>query len=905
MLESLERLILDPISEAPPYQVAANRPLEVTGRRAPSPEGHGIFLSEHQYPRPEAKTTFATSRDSEGEKRFGEPKLGNRKIPIKVYISEAQGVGAMTNVATNPAGEVVKKFNDGPDFVVTRELGTAAVPSLTGEYRDKHAYDGAGGVPAVGSYSIPALPGAGTYTFSAFVWIPSSWDGGKIILTNSGTFVGVELLNYSEADLTKRDQWQRLTMTAKFVAGDLSGVLDLYALAMPSSAGTGIVYSDGVQIESGSVATAFAYGDTPGCYWNGKPNESTSTRVGSGSDKKRFIRCLYDIQEKIEKLADEGGTLKRILPDGSWMVFDIEEASFVGEWSKPFNQGQQEFSFELICRPGARLAPVTYAAREEKTLPILTFTEVDVPGNMDALGDLLVEDIQGVDRAFAAVALASRFLDTSANAEPFYEAEGRTRLSGAVISGATIQATLFDEFTPYLSTRSSAGTYTTHVGAQKIFARVKRPNANTGEFAIKLEYAQGDLLRWRGLDPVTFGAGALEEEWIWVDLGVVRLNGVAIGTQRWEGRVSMRSTVTGDTAQIDSLAILPCEEFYGEARALSIPSVLGPQIARDNFNHAVGVLTGKVATAGGTWSYPGGDTEDFATNGSTATRMPAAFDVSGANNGPLGSFHTVMGRYARLGVATQAAVMVSCDVDVPPSPYSTDRRGVFGRYVDMNNMLMASLLHDYTSGGSMYYSLQVHKKKGGAWTNPASANAPGLTPGAMVTLTLYCAADGSGWASLKSGESQLAYTSWKADADLATAGTLQTGGYGIYHAVSAHPKTPGGDVPFPAAVFDSFTVRNATEAALTDAAIYANKDLRIRWDKALREASDGSGSLSDVGVYRGDRLLIPPSGRESRPVRVSVLTTRGLPNEQGDPGADDTKATLTVTPRVTEVPEPV
>src|ERR1051325_5594846 len=138
MLETLERLIFDPITENPPYQVAANRPPEITGVRAPSPAGHGLFLVDHQSPRPKMQSTFASSRDSQGEERFGKPKLANRKIPIKAFISEASGVLAATNLIANPSFETnltswFSSIGSG-DFGVTTALSRVPSWAKAGEY---------------------------------------------------------------------------------------------------------------------------------------------------------------------------------------------------------------------------------------------------------------------------------------------------------------------------------------------------------------------------------------------------------------------------------------------------------------------------------------------------------------------------------------------------------------------------------------------------------------------------------------------------------------------------------------------------------------------------------------------------------------------------------------------------
>lgn len=921
MLETLERLILDPITEPPPYGVAANRPIEITGNRTPSPEGHGVFLKEHSYPRPEMTSTFAGSRDSQGEQRFGKPKLSNRKIPIKVFVTEASGVGPVINQATNPAGELVKKFTSGADFVVTKELtGTNGVQSLSGEFRDKHAYDGAGASKSLGIVKVK-FPKAGTHTVSVFVYIPSSWDGGAPqLFAVGGEFVGSSGESRKAPDLAIRDAWQRISVTLTVVAGDLEGFFSFEAITMPSGVGTGIVYSDALQVEEGLVPTSFLCGDTPGCFWTGKPNESTSQRIGDGRDKKRFIRSLYDLQEKIEKFAEEGGTYKRVLPDGSYMVFDVAEASFVGNWEKQFNQGQVEFAFELTCKPGARLAPITLTTQEEKTLPILTFTETDIPGNMSALGDLLIEDIQGVDRKYVSVAMASRFLDVSANAEVFYQAENRLRLSGAGLaagsgtpSGAeankVVTCTLFGEYTSYLSTRSSGGTYTSHVGAQKMVARVWLPSANKGKVSIRTEYSQGDLLRWRSLEPVVFNAGDLEAQWVLIDLGVVRLNRAVVGTQRWEGRISAKSSSVGDLLHIDWIGIMPTEEFYGEVFGLSIPPATGTIVAYDDFSQGEGALAGKTAVAGGNWSGAG-DADDFSVTGAptfNARRQYTAFDVSAASNSLPGlNIGSRTGRYERLGTGKLASVSVETATTVPTLnglfSYYTERRAVFARYLSSTEMLMGALDSDLDEVPTRKHFLRVGWGSGGGWT-PLASKEINVTPGAAVVLSMYCGADGAGYLKLSSSSgTQIDIVTWSVQAVLATAGALNEGGYGLYHEIGSYPGAIWTAALAP--YFDNFAAREMP-ALVNDAAVYANRDLRIRWDKTVREASDGSGAFDDVGLYKGDRLYIPPSGRENRPARISVLASRNAPKTGEDIQADDIKAILTITPRVIEVPEPV
>lgn len=920
MLETLERLILDPITEAPPYQVAVNHPLEITGNRTASPEGHGIFLVEHSYPRPDSQSTFSSSRDSQGEERFGKPKLANRKIPIKAYVSEASGVGESTNVIPNPSFEVgLTGWISGTatgDFGLTSGLSRVTSWAVAGEYS---AYLKLTKAATVTASTWKVTTPEGKEGFPVVVGTTYSLRAAINILDAPGTGIRAEI-RWFKADGTVLSTTEGANVTAlgegRVIASGKAPAEAAFAscriIAASSTSGDVVEFEiDAVQFEAQTAPTPYFDGDTPGCTWTGSPHASSAKRFGTGSNRKRFIRSFYDLQEKIEKLAEEGGTFKRVLPDGSYMVFDVVEASFVGNWEKRFNQGQEEFQFELICKPGARLAPITLAPHEEKTLPVLKFVETEIVGNMPALGDLLIEDLQGVDHNFVAISLASRFLDQSANADVFYEAEGRLRMTSATLAAGSgvasgseankvVSCPLFEEFTPYLSTRSSAGSYTSHVGAQKVFARVWLPETNTGSVSLRFEYAQGDLMRWRPLDPITFNVDSSDGKWILLDLGVVRLGRAAVGTQRWEGRISAKSTIPADVLQIDWIAILPVEEFYAECRNLSISPVQGAQVARDPFSQTAGVLTGKAALVGGTWSGAG-DADDFNVSGSgSVSRIPAAVDVSSTANDPTGTFSGgKTGRYERLGAGVVAGGSVECDVDAPSSTNGTitERRGVMARYTDTNNLVLGFLDHDHRSNGEYLYLVNAYyKKEGGAWKLLRGAVAPPLTPGAIYRLILTINTDGSGSIALMSGSTTVALNTWKATADLATGGKLASGGYGIYHEVSGSLPSNYSNT------FDNFTVREFTSPT-TDAVVYANRDLRIRWDKAVREASDGSGAFSDVGLYGGDRLLVPHSGREGRPVRFAILTSRGQPETEEDTQADDMKATLTIIPRVTEVPE--
>lgn len=152
--------------------------------------------------------------------------------------------------ANDPGGEAVAKFPAGTDFTILREAsGTGGVPSKLGGWRDKHAYDGAGAGTDITNVKTLTVPGAGAYVFSLWVWVPSSWNGGTFNV-EVVSYTGATVTIIKSADLTKRDQWQRIWTKADIVGGDLTGDIRLRRQgAQPTTTGTGTFYSDALQAE--------------------------------------------------------------------------------------------------------------------------------------------------------------------------------------------------------------------------------------------------------------------------------------------------------------------------------------------------------------------------------------------------------------------------------------------------------------------------------------------------------------------------------------------------------------------------------------------------------------------------------------------------------------------------------
>lgn len=128
------------------------------------------------------------------------------------------------------------------------------------------------------------LPVAGTYSFSLWVYVPSTWTGGSLRVYPS-SFTGSSGSITANIDMSKRDQWQYIVSGGTFVIGDLIGD---FRIGPVLASGDWIIgehiYFTAVQVEQKSYATPFVPRSigaslAPGNAWTGTPHASTSTRT--------------------------------------------------------------------------------------------------------------------------------------------------------------------------------------------------------------------------------------------------------------------------------------------------------------------------------------------------------------------------------------------------------------------------------------------------------------------------------------------------------------------------------------------------------------------------------------------------------------------------------------------------
>lgn len=607
--------------------------------------------------------------------------------------------------------------------------------------------------------------------------------------------------------------------------------------------------------------------------------------------------------QKINKLRQEGGTLRLTYPTADTIDFTVLEASASRVFDPVAVRGHYaEYDVAFTCLPLGLGTEVDLGDNTETTLPVLIFTEAGVTGDVPGLGRLVIDDDSGTSQWWLTWGIQSRYYSSSANAALFYEAEGRTAMggsatavgpSGASGAGSNVMrnTSLATTYQAILSTQATgAGAHLSHVGTFRAYARVQVPTTNTGEVTVALEWGEGDFRSYTQNLPATTISAEQEGRWRLVDLGLVSPRTVAQGTQRWEGRVIAKSTISGDDIDIDYLFLVPADEGSGIAMGVDRPFTPTVFSARDDFTGTTSgvALNTRTPLTGAAWATSGAAT-DFAF-------IDALAATSNTTEAVSRSVTTSTARYAVFGSAlTDMEVTGRFGLEVGVgSSYSNDC-GLIARYVDDSNHLRLSVEPSaaVASTGLSYTFLSIWTVIAGTPTNIT----PFITgdgfwwpfPATYLHLSLLVRANGVVRARVYSHDGVLMKEKTAFDSALVTGGALDDGKGGIYDT---------GDSGTHERWYDDITVAIPP----TDAAIFASQSIEVRHDRVTREDS-GGGVWSGVSSYQGDYLTVPPAGQEARTSRLIVKASRNNPLTEADPTIDDISARLFVTPRYLTVPD--
>jgi len=230
---------------------------------------------------------------------------------------------------------------------------------------------------------------------------------------------------------------------------------------------------------------------------------------------------------------------------------------------------------------------------------------------------------------------------------------------------------------------------------------------------------------------------------------------------------------------------------------------------------------------------------------------------------------------------------ISCDVSLQASypDYPSGRYGVFLRYTDTSNWLMAVICDLYT--------FKLIKNVAGSETVLGTFQDYSVISFASpCTISVGADALGNVLAAVTSGGVTVAGLAVAADSSLATAGALASGGYGVYDAESAGSSLPR--------YYDNFNVfTGSSSATISNPVILSGGAVEVTNNKAVTRNA-GATAWADTPVREGKYPTLPPATRNSSKSLVVVKARRNdVDSAYTDTNlTDKLLLTASVTPRV-------
>jgi len=607
------------------------------------------------------------------------------------------------------------------------------------------------------------------------------------------------------------------------------------------------------------------------------------------------LDVVGSVRDKLRKatLTDDGVALVWTPANSTRTVtFDVLNGQIpelpvgTSDQARSWFQQRPIFTLELTCKPYARGTEALTSTASSST-PLVTLEVANVPGDVPALGRLIVTDTASQTRRHVEWGLESRYYNSATSLLIDSDSMTTSGFAGAQTTGSgydpnatgsnVVRATLYSTPLTVCSTGDQS-----HIGRFRVKARIS-PSATPVYARLAWQVGDGPWSRnpWDSIETIT-GFNEL-------DLGLIHIPPVAAGTQRWRGQIEMWSTVDGTTADIDYLILIPADEGYGKARGayLAQPGVLN---GYDRFKNttAGGTLNARVATVGGTWSSTGATT-DFV----FADNWPATSGDAESVTRTTGAVDTGIGRTALLPTSfTDTEVGVAVTYDEVTGTFNDDlQMGVVSRYVDSSNYLRTALTFDTTARifkfetrlfavGSTVYVRSIDVQGSAARTVVVP-----LAFGYRIVNIVY--ATGRFYSALYTMEGGLIVDMSGQDSRLATGGTHATGLRGFIDRLGTAGSTTRrfyGD--FYAAV-----------PAPEPVVVYSGRNMQVRDDDTVRQDSTGTYTGRPQS-YNGTRFLVPPGTS-----RVAVKARRlDVDVDQDLNVTDATQIQIAYTPRFLVVP---
>ncbi len=654
---------------------------------------------------------------------------------------------------------------------------------------------------------------------------------------------GLTVLNSNSGFESNTTGWSSVTSTLTRVTSDAHTGVACCQVAVSSSTGRGLNNTSLVTVPVSQQYSAHCYVKAP-----------TAAAVGK--------TVLLRLEELTASSVNVGQSETRVTLTGEWQKVRVSR-SFGGT-------GARARVHVLNVTSGAvtwLVDDIRLFASEVLTGPIDWFQVSGVSGHVPALGALSLFDVSGEARNHVEVGVQAVF--DPANPEPVHLAAVTefTALAGASNTRAgshsanVLRAGVGTNPIP-LGTSGSR----THKGLWKFRARV----FGTGpELSCRLSWRTGTG-PWTDEQWVRL---PLDNAWCDVDLGIVDIPVLELG-HSFEFRVVAVSSGGLLSFDLDFVEPVPADS-WSRLSSVVVSEQQSGYVAYDDFStHSAGAVSGKtpVLVPAGTWSGAG-DADDFQVEPAYQRIYRNAVSDSNVNNG----------RYLRCGsgVLTTTIMRVDVFLDRGMAAGTSSRVGGFVRYVNVNNWL-----------GFFYKNVnQIELRKRVSGTETVIATDLGVFRG---WRSLVLTADTSGGINGLEGP-QGFIPDFKftvaGDTDVATGGTLASGGYGIYDATT--------ETTAPARYYDNFVVSSPSSiSSLQYSPINANRGTDLLHDTAQTEDTNGT-SISPTPHVEGKYLTLPPATRTNQTSRVVVRARRNnLEMNLTDTGLTDVlTADLDVTPR--------
>jgi hypothetical protein len=549
------------------------------------------------------------------------------------------------------------------------------------------------------------------------------------------------------------------------------------------------------------------------------------------------------------------------------------------DWENGWLGKSPEFTVELTCKPYWR-GTETLTSTTSSSSPIVSAEIAGVTGDVPALGRLIVTDTATQSRRHVEWGLEGPLtynnstlllLDSDSLVTTGFGGTGSTQ-AGAYDPNATGNNVIFGVARTTTTALCGTGNQS-HVGTFRVKGRFYISPSTQAR--ISWQVGDGDMTSNDWVDsPGVVG-------WAELDLGTITIPATVAGTQRWTGRVDVKTPSSTNNVFLDYLTLIPTSCGYGKART-PYSYQAGVLTGFDDFagTTAGGALSGRAASAGGSWATSG-DATDF-----TFADYPQSTDDVVTRTALSGT----LGRFALLGTATPTDVDAQVDTWTSASPGTVGKMietAAVARYVDGSNYLYATLRKMLVTSSSLSKTLDIRQVVAGTETVIASVAFPGATVLEWFTINIVAYSSGAVTARVLSRAGQVIASTVGASTALATGGALASGKTGFFDRAT---ETVGTVIRY----FDNFTVSTPAPEPIV---LYSGRNMQIRYDTTFRQDATGV-YVGRPKSYRGSRFLVPTGTS-----RVLVKARRNDVEAAADDNVTDaTQIQIGWTPRGLVVP---